>query len=219
MPLGEVQSVFGQILDGLQAAEPRPQAHLKEIVDRLRLAVRETQDRLNEIEIASADLSRALSPEPIVAGPAKPAPAVAAWKALQEAAGPRLRSGRVTPITVTGLPSTIQSDWVRAWLALDGAYTVADASALGRGLASRKVWDLPRPISVSELIRRLPDLLADGVAQAEGPARPSGPSDIEPARERCGVGWCDGQLHYSADPDQVRRPQTAPCPRRSPLCP
>ena len=61
-------------------AEP---VHLKEIVDRLRLAIRETQDRLNEIEIASADLSRALSPEPVVAGPAKPAPAVAAWKALQ----------------------------------------------------------------------------------------------------------------------------------------
>lgn len=159
------------------------------------------------------EATRALSPEPVVGQPAEDpqAGAVAAWQALKAAAGSRLAVGRVDPLSPTGLPPLLQAEWVGAWLAV-GNPTVQDARVLGEALRARRVWQVERPITVGLLCKHLQALLAEALTPAQ--QRPSGPSDIEAPRERCGRDWCDGRFHYEQDPDQVRRPQTVPCPRR-----
>ena len=152
-------------------------------VEHARAALARAMDHLQRSQAEVAEAARALSPEPVVGQPAEDpqAGAVAALAALKEAAGSRLAVGRVDPLSPTGLPPLLQAEWVGAWLAV-GNPTVQDARCLGEALRARRVWKVERPITVGLLCKHLQALLAEAMAAPQ--TRPSGPSDIEPAREK-----------------------------------
>lgn len=107
-----------------------------------------------------------------------PQAAPLAWKALREEAGERLDAGRPFPNTATGLPAALEADWLRAWQEARQVYTLDDLRKLGRALKARAVWDMARPLTAAQLVKRLPELLGqavawDGTPPAPAPARPA----------------------------------------------
>lgn len=95
-----------------------------------------------------------------------------ALKALLEAAGGRVRVGKDQG-TTTGLSFTQEAAWMSAWRDCGEPYGEAGARRLGEGLASKAIYNTDRPISVGELIRHLPDLLAQAADADHGRPPPA----------------------------------------------
>lgn len=164
------------------------------------------------------------SPPPPTTPPAAPEglPAPLALRIFAEEAGERWAPG-LAAATATGLPHKHEADWLRVWgEARAAGYGEPQLRQLGAALREGRLWRNRPPLSPGKLTQHLHDLLAEacappGPTQPPRPAAPErgGTGDPLPrAVEPCGEDFCDGQLHYDADPQQVR-----PRPKRSWICP